>query len=160
HLRGKVGRIGKCIDQGKLAAVIEKRLLLVLAMDVQKQGSQLPQGRDGARLVINVDPVSFVRRNFTSNYNFVTFGIQTKTIERTLKIRLEDCFDDGTSLPRSHHFRRGFSSSKQSERVNDHRFSSARFARKKVETIAEVKFDLVDESKITNTKKPQHTRGL
>ncbi len=58
------------------------------------------------------------------------------------------------------HFGRGFRAGQQTQGVDDNRLSGAGFAGKQVETGIEVKFELIDESKISDAKKPQHTRGL
>ena len=72
----------------------------------------------------------------------------------------EDGFDDGAGFAGPDHFGRGFRAGEQTQGVDDNGLSGAGFAGKQVETVFEVKFELIDESEISNAKKPQHTRGL
>ena len=51
-------------------------------------------------------------------------------------------------------------SGKQSERVDDDGFSGAGFAGQKIEAFFKVKLKLIDQCKISNAKKAQHTRAL
>src|SRR5215831_9536317 len=63
----KAGGIGEHINQTELAGVVEQRLLFMLPVDVQQQRSQLPQSRNSGRLVVDVYPISLVRRYFAAD---------------------------------------------------------------------------------------------
>jgi len=148
-----------CIDENKLARVVQKRLLFVLSMDVQEQRGKIAQSRHCARLVIDEDTISFVRRDLPANDQFALLGIQTELFEFRAQIGLKNCFDNGSAFAGAHHLRRSFRAGKQAQSINDNGFSGSRFARKKIEAVLEMKFKVINESKISNAKKPQHTRG-
>ena len=90
----------------------------------------------------------------------ILFGIESKAIEAASHIHFEDRLDNGAAFARADHFSRSLRSGKESERIHDDGFPGACFARQEIETFFEVKFELIDESKISNAKKPQHTRAL
>src|SRR6516162_2272676 len=81
NLRSKLGAIGKRIDQSELTGVIEEGLLLVLTVDVQKQRRQFAQRGNGARLIVNVNAVSLVGRDFAPDDDLVSIGIETELLE-------------------------------------------------------------------------------
>ena len=153
-------RIRKFVDQGELAGIIEEGLLLMLAMDVEKQRRQLTQCRNGAGLVIDVDAIPFVGRDLAADNDVAAFRIQSKSIEVGADVGFKNGFDDGAAFAGADHLAESFRTGKQSERVNDDGFSCAGLAGQEIETFFEVKLELIDQSKISNAKKPQHTRAL
>jgi len=156
ELRG----IGEGVDQCKLVGTIQQRLLFVLAMDVEKGRSQFAQRRNGARLIVDVNPIPFIRRDLSPDNDLVAFGIESEAIEAGIDVCFKNGLDDGACLTGPDHFGRGFRAGQQSQGVDDNGLSGSGFAGKQVETGIEVKFELVDEGKISDAKKPQHTRGL
>ena len=68
---GEVRGIGKGVDQCKLVGAIQQRLLFVLAMDIEKGRSQFAQRRNGARLIVDVNPIPFVSGNLPANHDLV-----------------------------------------------------------------------------------------
>src|SRR5262249_9807387 len=146
NLRSKLGAIGKRIDQSELSGVIEEGLLLMLTVNVQKQGRQFAQRGNSARLIVDVNAVSLVRRDFATDDDFISLGIQAELVEFALNIPIENRFDNRAGLSGPHHFGRSLGTRKQAESVHDHGFSGACLTRKEIETVAEVKFDLIDES--------------
>src|SRR5262249_10816577 len=144
-LRGKSRRFGVSIDQGKLARMVKQRLLLVLPMDIQQERSEFAQSRHCSRLIVDVNAISFVRRNLAPNDDFSAFGIEPEPVEVRSQIHIEDGFNDGAVFAGADHFGGSLRSGQQSEGVHDDRFSGSGFAGKEIKTFFEMKFELIDE---------------
>src|SRR3954468_14783380 len=132
----------------------------MLSMNVQKQRRQVAQGRNRTRLIVDVDAVPLVLRNLPANYDFLIFAIQSEIFQRVTNVGFKYSFDNGARLSGAHHFRRGFGTGQQTESINDNRLSRTRFTGQEIESIAKVKFELVDKSEIPHPKKAQHTRRV
>src|SRR5207237_423485 len=132
----------------------------VLAMDVQQKWRQFTQCRDGAGLVINVNAIALVRRDLAADNDFVPFRVESEPVEIEFDVCFKNRFNDGSRFTCADHFRRGFRTGQQTEGIDDDGFAGAGLAGEQVKTGLEVKFELIDESKISYTKKSQHTRAL
>jgi hypothetical protein len=143
-----------------LVGMIKQRLLFVLAVDVQQERRELAQNRDRRRLIVDVNPISLVRRDFTADDDFVRFGVKSEPLKFSAQIELEVRFNDRPAFAGADHFRRGLGSRKQAERVDDDGFSGSGLAGKEVKAFFEMKFQMIDESEISNANKSQHTRGV
>jgi len=159
-LFSEIGGIRERVDQCELVRAVQESLLFVLTMNIQKKWGQSTQRRNRTGLVVDVNPIPFVRRNLAPDDRFFTFGVESEPVEVGFDVRFKNSFDDGSCFPRPDHFGRGFGAGEQTKGVNDDGFSGAGLAGKQVETAIEVEFELVNESKISYAKKPQHTRAL
>src|SRR5262249_11298845 len=159
-LEGEGRRFSVSIDQRKLARMVKQRLLLVLPVNIQQERSQFTQSRHCSRLIVDVNAISVVRRNLAPNDEFRAFAIESKPIEVRTHIHFEDGFNDVPALSGANHSSGRLRSRQQSKSVHDDRFSGSGFAGKEIKTFFEMKFELIDEGKISDAKKPQHTRAL
>src|SRR5262245_47102667 len=64
HSVGVTKGSGKGIDECELAAAVQKRLLFMLTMNIQKSGCDFTKRRNGAWLIVDENAVPFVRRDF------------------------------------------------------------------------------------------------
>src|SRR5207249_2133419 len=119
-----------------------------------------PQGGNGRRLIVDVDAIALVGRDLAPDDDLILFRIQSKTIQLAPHICFEDRLDHGAAFAATNHFSGSLGSRKQSERIDDDGFSGSGFTGQKIETFFEVKLELVDQSEISNAKKPQHTRAF
>src|SRR5438105_5010648 len=106
--------------------MIKKRLLLMLAVDIQQQRGKLAQSRDRRGLVVDVETISFVERYLTPDDELTRFGVEAEPFEMAAEIHFENGFHDGPAFSGTHHFRRRLGSGKQSECVHDDGFSGTR----------------------------------
>src|SRR4030095_13779668 len=148
---------GKGIDEVQLAGGVHESLLVMLAMNVQERWSKFLQCRNGRRLAVNEDAVASVARNLAADNDLRAFGIKASPLKFGGDIGFKYGFDDRSSLSRTNRIRRGFRAGDQAQRVDDDGFAGAGFSRQQIKGILKVDFQLIDESKVSNSKKAQHT---
>src|SRR5262249_3204075 len=100
------------------------------------------------------------RRYFAADDELAVFGIESESIQFLPQISFKNRFDHGSAFTRADHFGGRFRARKQTQCIDDNGFTSAGLAREEIEALFEVKFELIDEGKISNAKEPQHTRAL
>jgi hypothetical protein len=113
-------------------------------------------------LIIDVDAISLVGRNFPADNDFGNPGIlriEAEPVQFGLHIGLEDRFDNGAAFAAANEAGRSLRAGKQAESIDDDGFTGAGFTGKKIEAFFKVQFEQIDESEITNAQKPQHTRA-
>src|SRR5262245_27825499 len=130
--------------------MVKERLLLMLSVNVQQLRRQFPENRNGCGLVVDVNPISFVRRDFSSDDELAVLSVEAKPVEVVAEFHLEDGFDDRAAFAGTYHFCRCFASRKQAQRIDDNGFAGPSFTGKKVETVFEMKFELIDQSEVSN----------
>src|SRR5215471_12387479 len=101
----------------------------MLPMNIEKQRCKLPQRGDGAWLIVDIDPIPFISRNFATHNNFIAFTIQTEPLEFASDIGLKYCLGDSAGLTSTNHVGRSFRPREQAEGVDDDRFARSGFSR-------------------------------
>ena len=139
--------------------IVQQGLLFVLTMDVEQAWRQFAQRRYSARLVVDVNAISIVGRNLAADDDLGTFAVKTEAFEFGIDVGLEDGFDDGAVFAATDHFRRWLcepASRPSASTMMD--FPAPVSPDKRLKPSSKVKFELIDESEISNAKKTQHTR--
>src|SRR5262249_54155525 len=95
HLFSSNGCPGENIDQFELACTIEKSLLFVLAVDIQKPRRDFMKCRNGAGLIIDVDTIPFVGRDLAPDHDLVGLAVEAEAVQIASQVGFENGLDDG-----------------------------------------------------------------
>jgi hypothetical protein len=160
HSIGKGRGFGKRIDHAKLASGIQESLLFVLAMNVQQDWCQFTESRNRDRLVVDIDSIAIVLRDFPADNNLGVLRIETKAIQFQFDVAFKDGFDHGARFAGANHLGGRFSAGQQPQGIDDDRFTRAGFSGQKVKTFSKMQFEMVDQSKISHAKEAQHNPAV
>src|SRR5262249_31365983 len=129
----------------------------VLTVNIEQKRRKFSKSCDGARLIVNEDAISAVRRDFPAHDHLILVGIQSQAVQLISNVDFENRFDDRAGFPAANHSGRRLGAREKPKRVHNQGFAGAGLTGKKTETAFKMKFELIDESKISDTKKTQHS---
>src|SRR5215469_9464341 len=129
-------------------------------------GSELPQHRDGGRLVVNEHSSLTTRGNLPPQDQLFVAGIDAVFYQhrvKQLRVGFEYGGDDRLVSSVAHSICRGFIAQQQCQCINQDGFASASFAGQEIQTGRKLHGNVVDDRVVFNPQFQQHsafsTRG-
>src|SRR5690349_1549537 len=127
-------------------ARVEKRLVLVLAVEFDKSLRKIPQRAGGRERTVDERAAASLGSDLATDHHL---GVAV----------LEDRLDGGDRLARADEVSRRAAAEEQAHRLDEHGLAGARLAGQDVQPLVELDVRRFDEGKITDAEEREHAGG-
>ena len=127
---------------------IEQQLVLVLAVQIDEPGPEIPERAAGHQSAVDGRPAAALRGDLAPDDRFAAVG------------RFEDGLDRGRLLSRSYQVRRSAAADQQADGTDEDGLAGAGFAGEDAEARLEFELERVDDGEVADGKESQHGNNV